>query len=178
MSSLSEGMRDIRVVVCLAILAVVVGHLLSLAGCVWPTPPPDSPLPTPTPDSPLSTPVSPLPTVVSPLPEPVPDPVSDSISQGGILMTADELSAIAGMVLSLVFSYIPGVSKWFEGLTSGYKQLTMGVLLLVVAGAIFGLACGGVVDTVVCDQAGALGLVKVLIAALIANQSIYLITKK
>jgi len=163
-----------------SLFAVFVSLLvLTLAGCVWPTPTPDSPLPTSTPGSSLSTPVSPLPTVVSPLSEPVSDPdVSDSLSQGGTLMTADELSAIAGVVLSLVFSYIPGVSKWFEGLASGYKQLTMGTLLLVVACVIFGLACWGIVDTVVCDQAGALGLVKVLIAALIANQSVYLITKK
>lgn len=93
-------------------------------------------------------------------------------------MTAEELSAIAGVVLSLAFSYVPGVSEWFDGLAKSYKQLLMGALLVIVAGSIFGLACGGVLDVVVCDRAGALGLVKVLIAALIANQSTYLITKK
>jgi len=93
-------------------------------------------------------------------------------------MTADQLSAIAGIVLSLVFSYVPGISDWFEALEKKYKQALMGVLLIVVAGTIFGLSCGGVVDVVVCDKAGALGLVVVLIEALVANQAIYLITKK
>lgn len=92
-------------------------------------------------------------------------------------MTADQLAGIAGVALSLVFSYAPGVKDAFDGLTSAYKQAVMGVLLIVVAGAVFGLSCGGIVDAVVCDQAGALGFVAILIEALIANQGIYLITK-
>ena len=93
-------------------------------------------------------------------------------------MTATELSAVAGVVLSLVFSYIPGVKNWFDGLESGYKQAVMGGVLIVVTSAIFGLACYGVIVTVECTQAGALGLVMALIAALVGNQSVYLITKK
>lgn len=93
-------------------------------------------------------------------------------------MTAEELSAIVGVVLSLVFSYVPGVSKWYEGLAREQKQLIMGALLIAVALAVFGLACGGIINAVVCDKAGALGLIKVLIAALIANQATYLISRK
>jgi len=54
----------------------------------------------------------------------------------------------------------------------------MGGLLIVVTGAIFGLSCGAVIDWVTCDKAGALGLFDLLIWALIANQSTYLITRK
>jgi hypothetical protein len=94
-------------------------------------------------------------------------------------MSAEGLSAIAGVLLSLCFSYIPGVKDWFGELSKQYKQSLMGVLLIVVAGASFGVACTGVYDVgVACTQAGAIGLVETLIAALVANQSTYLITRK
>lgn len=93
-------------------------------------------------------------------------------------MSSELLVSIAGVVLSLLFSYVPGVSDWFEELERKYKQSLMGVLLILVAGAVFGLSCAGLVDYVVCDQAGALGLVGLLIEALIANQGMYLITRK
>ena len=93
-------------------------------------------------------------------------------------MSAELLASVFGVVLSLFFSYVPGVKAWFDALTKAQKQAFMGVGLVLVAGATFGLSCAGLVDVgVTCDQAGALGLVNVLIAALIANQSTYLITR-
>jgi len=92
-------------------------------------------------------------------------------------LTAEELGVIAGVVLSLVFAYIPGVKNWFDKLESKHKQAVMGVVLVLVAISIFGLACYGVVDVVKCTQAGALGLLRVLIGALVGNQSVYSATK-
>lgn len=91
-------------------------------------------------------------------------------------MSADQLAAIAGVVLSLAFSYIPGLSDWYGALESVYKRLLMAGLLVVVACAVFGLSCGGLVAYVTCDKAGALGLVNALVAALVANQSTYLLS--
>ena len=88
-------------------------------------------------------------------------------------MSAEQLAAIAGVVLSLVFSYIPGISDWYSGLESTQKRLVMAALLLAVAGAAFGLSCGNVWVTVTCDKAGVIGLVNALIAALVANQATY-----
>lgn len=93
-------------------------------------------------------------------------------------MTAESLSAISGVVLSLAFSYIPELKRWFDTLNREYKQMLMGVLLLVVSSAIFGLSCAKVVDFVTCDRAGLLGLVNTFISALVANQSVYLITRR
>ena len=94
-------------------------------------------------------------------------------------MTAELLASIVAIVLSLLFSYIPGVKEWFDKLSKSRKQTVMGVLLIVVAATAFGLSCGSVIDVgITCDKAGVLGLVGTLIAALIANQSIYSITKK
>ena len=92
-------------------------------------------------------------------------------------MSADQLAAIVGIVLSLVFSYVPGLSDRFATITPTQKRLVMGLLLIVVAGAVFGLSCSNLVASVTCDKQGALGLVNILIMALIANQSVYQLTK-
>ena len=53
-------------------------------------------------------------------------------------MSAELLSSVSGIVLSLVFSYVPGVKEWFEPLANKYKQSIIGGLLVVVAASIFG----------------------------------------
>lgn len=93
-------------------------------------------------------------------------------------MSAEQLAAIAGVVLSLIFSYIPGISDWYGALESTQKRLVMAVLLLVVAVGVFAGSCGGILATVTCDKAGALGLVSALIAALVANQATYQISPR
>jgi len=91
-------------------------------------------------------------------------------------MTAEQLSAVAGIVLSLALSYIPGLRAWFAGLPGDYKRLIVLALLIVVTGAAFGLSCGGVIQAVACTQEGALGLITSFIAALVANQAAYTVS--
>jgi hypothetical protein len=93
-------------------------------------------------------------------------------------MSAELLSSISGIVLSLIFSYIPGVKRWFDTLESEQKQLFMGLLLILVSSVIFLLSCYEVLDYVTCDKTGLLGLLNNLIYALVANQSIYQLTKE
>lgn len=97
-------------------------------------------------------------------------------------MDAVGLSALAGLVLSLLFSYVPGLKDWFDGLAATSKQLLMGVLLVVIAAVVFGLSCAGLGASlgisVACTVEGGYGFLQVLIAALVANQSVYLITRK
>jgi len=92
-------------------------------------------------------------------------------------MSAENLGSIAGVLLSLLFSYIPGVNAWFAALAKEQKQMTMGVLLVVVAVGSLALACAGLYTNLLCTRDGALELAKVLVAALVANQATYLITK-
>ncbi|MCK4958001.1 MAG: hypothetical protein KAT00_01340 [Planctomycetes bacterium] len=149
--------------------AIVLVIVLSLVACVKP------PMPTQT-ETPLATP-----TIVSPLPTPDEGSIVERPIQKmeGNIMNAELLASVAGIVLSLSFSYIPGIKGRFEELESNVKQAVMGGLLLGVALAVFGLSCGEIVDIgITCDKAGALGLLNVLVSALIANQSIYLITKR
>jgi len=93
-------------------------------------------------------------------------------------MTAEQLAAIAGVVLSLAFSYIPGLSDWYTPLDPVKKSLIMAGVLVAVAIAVFALACGNLVVYVTCDKAGALGLVSALIAALVANQATFMLSPR
>jgi hypothetical protein len=93
-------------------------------------------------------------------------------------MTAETLSAVAGVVLSLAFSYVPGLSAWFDGLEATYKRLVMAGALLAVSAAVVALSCWNVTPLVACNQDGVVALVSAFIAALVANQSAYLITPK
>jgi hypothetical protein len=90
-------------------------------------------------------------------------------------MTVEQLGAIAGVILSLAFSYIPGLSDKFAALSATTKRLVMAALLFVVAAGALALSCANVVVTVACTQAGLIALVNVYIAALVANQAAYMI---
>jgi hypothetical protein len=92
-------------------------------------------------------------------------------------MDSITLSALAGVLLSLGFSYIPGLSDWYAGRTPTEKRGIMALAIVVVAGATLGLSCAGILAGVTCDQAGAIGLIKAVVAALVANQATFLISK-
>jgi len=97
-------------------------------------------------------------------------------------MTAEQLSLYAGVLLSLVFGYFPWLSKWYDTVSPEYKKLIMAGALLAVALGIVGIACSGNGElfgvVVTCDKAGFAETLKVFVAALIANQATYTITKK
>jgi putative flippase GtrA len=91
-------------------------------------------------------------------------------------MTPEILSSVSGIILSLCFSYIPGLSTWYAKLSTQQKSLGMLALLLLTALGVFGLACANLVAYVTCDQPGAVELVKIFIAALIASQAAYMLS--
>jgi hypothetical protein len=95
-------------------------------------------------------------------------------------MSAESLSLVAGTVLSLTFSYIPGVRNWFIGFDPVIKRLIMLVLLALTTGVIYGLSCLGWGFvwgiTLSCDRSGLLGLIEQFVIAIIANQSIFAIS--
>jgi hypothetical protein len=99
-------------------------------------------------------------------------------------MTATQLTVLAGALLSLAFSYVPSLKEHYAPLTATQKRLVMLALLALTASSIFALAClpwgsGLLADygvIMACDQSGALGLLQIFLAALIANQATYLVT--
>lgn len=92
-------------------------------------------------------------------------------------VSSELIVSIAGIVLSLLFSYIPGLRTWYAALVTETKQLIMLGLLIVVTGAIYALGCYGVIDTgIVCGKDGIVSLVFMLIAGVVSNQATYMIT--
>jgi len=95
-------------------------------------------------------------------------------------MDAQTLALLSGVVLSLLFSYIPGLNTWFAALESSVKRLWMLALLLLVGLSVVGIACAGfgadLGIAVTCDKTGFLGVLKAFVAAMIANQATYAVT--
>ena len=93
-------------------------------------------------------------------------------------MTTDQLSAAAGIVLSLAFSYAPGLRQWYAGLDPEYKALGMLAALAVTAILALAVSCAGLQQIVTCDQPGAWALVRAFVSASVANQTTYTLTKR
>jgi len=97
-------------------------------------------------------------------------------------MTAETLSMIVGVILSLIFSYVPGLSSKFASLSPEYKRLILLGLLVLVSLGILGVACAGSSEvfglTITCDEAGIVDLIKILMLAIIANQGVYAISPR
>jgi hypothetical protein len=91
-------------------------------------------------------------------------------------VTAEDVSAAAGIVLSLAFSYVPGLHAKWDPLEPTWKRLIMAGLLAVVSLAVWGLACYEIFGGVACTKAGAIELGRVFIVALIANQAAYMLS--
>ena len=97
-------------------------------------------------------------------------------------MNPEILSSISGIALSLCFSYIPGLSSWYETLTGAYKRLVMLAMLAITSLCAFGLACLGWLPyfnlELSCTEKGVVEVLTAFVLALAANQSTYLITPK
>jgi hypothetical protein len=98
-------------------------------------------------------------------------------------MDAELIALVAGILLSLAFSYIPGLNTKYAAQTEEVKKLIMiGVLALVAFGA-YGLACANWLEdltgiVITCDKAGFIGVVQVFVLAAIGNQTTYGLTVK
>ena len=109
-------------------------------------------------------------------------PVPQADSNGAQPVTVDFLAGIAGAILSLAFTYIPGLNDKYGALSKQAKQAVMGVLLIVISLVLFGLACSGFAADfhlgVSCDRVGAVSMFNILLYALMANQSVYVLTRQ
>lgn len=91
-------------------------------------------------------------------------------------VTPELLASLAGIVLSLLFSYVPALNVWFANKSPEIKRAVMLGLVVVVGAAVGGLSCAGVISAIPCTQDGWVTLVKTVIAVAIANQSTYAIS--
>lgn len=93
-------------------------------------------------------------------------------------MTSETLAGLAGLVLSVIFEYVPGVEAWFGALDAVMKRLVMLGLMLVVAVAVYFAACYTPWQSVTCDNTGIVVLIEAFVAALVANQVAHKVFKK
>lgn len=90
--------------------------------------------------------------------------------------TPELIGSMAGTLLSLVASYVPGFRTWFAGLETATKQLLMLASLTLVTVVAWG---GNYLDLWAIaskDAAGTTHLVFMWIAALVSNQSVFSIS--
>jgi len=90
-------------------------------------------------------------------------------------MNAELLSGIVGVGLSLAMSYIPGLSTAWGKLPGDQKRTLMGVLILAAGGVVYFGACAEWWGGLVCGDWETLG--RAILSALVANQSVYKLTK-
>lgn len=93
-------------------------------------------------------------------------------------MTAETLAGLAGVILSLLFSYIPGLNTKYASLTSQAKSLIMLGILALITAAVYGMACWGVLTdltgwTLTCDKAGMIALARIFAVAAAMNVTTY-----
>lgn len=93
-------------------------------------------------------------------------------------MEANVVAGVAGILLSLIFGYVPGLRPWFEALDAVRKAQVMAGLLLLAAAGLFGAACYTPWAVVECSEAGFWQLVELFVAALVANQATYTLAVK
>lgn len=97
-------------------------------------------------------------------------------------MNAETLTATAGVILSLAFSYLPGLKSWYGTLDGTAKRLLMFAALCVTALGFYALACTPYAElldiAVSCDAQGAVALLRLLLSAVIANQATYSLTPR
>jgi hypothetical protein len=93
-------------------------------------------------------------------------------------MSIEELTALCGVVTSLIFSYFPIVRDWFDAQEPNVKRLLQVAVAVVVSGAVFGLSCAGILGGFSCDWPGALDAVRLIVIFVVANQTAYAVTPR
>ena len=91
-------------------------------------------------------------------------------------LSSEVISGAAGVLLSLIFMYIPGLRSWYAAQATELKSVIMLGSLAAVSAFIMASSCLGWWTWVSCDQGGIMKLVETFIVALVANQSIYVIS--
>ena len=90
-------------------------------------------------------------------------------------MTAEQVANLAGGALSLALAYLPFLSAWYDKIAPQQKVTVMGLLITLLALAIWAYGCRADAEFVGCLQRTAPEFVSVLWAALTANVGVYVI---
>jgi hypothetical protein len=95
-----------------------------------------------------------------------------------ISLTAEKIALWAGVFVSWLFSYFPGLNTWYAAKSEDFKKLFMiGVLTFVVVG-LYTLMCFNIITiaNMTCSTDSLVTIAYLWIIAIVTNQSIYKIT--
>ena len=83
------------------------------------------------------------------------------------------LAALYATILSLLLSYVPGLNTKWAALPEDVKKTIMALGLIAISVGVFVASCAPALGLVFveCSTGGALKLLSILVAALVANQS-------
>lgn len=100
----------------------------------------------------------------------------------GADFTSEVLVGIVGVAMSLAFAYVPGLREKYDALDAAGKARVMAVCLVVASLVVFGLACANILYLfglmVACTADSAVGIFRILLAALVANQAAFVLLVK
>jgi hypothetical protein len=88
----------------------------------------------------------------------------------------DLLVAVVGAVVSLLFSYVPGLSGWFYKQTVDARKGIMAIVVIVVAALMYGALALGIIEGLPLGAATAWKFAEVVFFVLAGNQIIYMIS--
>ena len=99
----------------------------------------------------------------------------ESVFPEGTAVNSEVLVVLAAAVLSMVFTYMPGLRTQFAALTSEQKQAIQLILIVVLAGFMFLVTCVGLfsVPGVICSKDGVMSLLVYVFLAAGGNQLTY-----
>lgn len=93
---------------------------------------------------------------------------------GGMPVTdPTQLALFAGVLWSLVLSYVPGIRERYDCLDGNRKRAILGAGIIIIGACIALLSCADFTDWIICDRPGLWGLAQNIILALIASQATY-----
>lgn len=89
-----------------------------------------------------------------------------------VTLTLSMISAAAGIIVSLAFTYIPKLNTWFGAQSEVYKQGFMALAGLIFSFVVFGLGCGKLITlNIPCTTIGATNVLWMWGAWVVGNQS-------
>ena len=92
--------------------------------------------------------------------------------------TPDFLAVVAGVLLSLLFSYAPGFANWYNLLEAEYKSLLMLAFNLIITAVVFTLGCYGFLGGIDCSVNGGIQFFWVFLQVIIPNQITHVASPK
>lgn len=84
--------------------------------------------------------------------------------------------AVIGAVVSLLFSYVPGLSGWYYKQTVDARKGIMAIVIIVVAALMYGALAMGIVTGMPLGEATAWKFGEVVFFCLAGNQLFYIIS--